>query len=77
VRDHGQVLALERLLPRQHLVEHDAEREDVGAVVDLVAEDALGRHVVRRAEQLPSWVRSEVSSRAMPKSVIFTLLAGR
>ena len=33
-------------LPRQHLVQHDARREDVRAVVDLVAPGLLGAHVV-------------------------------
>ena len=41
VADHRQVLALERLVAGEHLVEHDAQREDVGAVVDLLALDLL------------------------------------
>jgi hypothetical protein len=48
----GRLEAPGRQLARQHLVEHDAQREDVGAVVDLArARALLGRHVVRRAEQ--------------------------
>ena len=35
----------------EHLVEHDAEREDVGAVVERLSRDLLGRHVARRAQQ--------------------------
>ena len=34
--------------PRQHLVEHDAQREDVAARVDRVAARLLGRHVGER-----------------------------
>ena len=41
---------LERLLPGDHLVEHRAEREDVGARVGLLALDLLRRHVLKRAE---------------------------
>ena len=37
----------------EHLVEHDAERVDVGLAVDVVAERLLGRHVVGRAEHAP------------------------
>ena len=40
----------ERLLARDHLVQHDAEREDVAARVELVAEDLLGGHVRGRAD---------------------------
>ena len=36
----------------QHFVEDDAERVDVGALVDLLAEDLLGRHVLRRADDV-------------------------
>ncbi len=32
-------------LARQHLVEHDAERPDIGLVVDLLSPRQLGRHV--------------------------------
>ena len=34
----------------QHLVEHRAEREDVGARIGLLALELLGRHVLQRAE---------------------------
>ena len=43
-------VALERAASRQHLVEHDAEREDVGAVIDGLPAHLLGRHVPHRAE---------------------------
>ncbi len=46
----GDPLALEQPPPGQHLVEHDAERPDVGAAVDLLALGLLGAHVRRRAE---------------------------
>ena len=45
------VLAGEGMLPRQHLVEHRAEREDVAPRIDLLAARLLGRHVLRRAER--------------------------
>ena len=45
--------ALEGEPSSEHLVEHDAEGEEVGPVVDLLALDLLGRHVVGRAEELP------------------------
>ena len=47
VRD---VLALERPLAGQHLVQDDAERPDVGASIDGLALRLLGRHVGGRAE---------------------------
>ena len=37
-------------VPGEHLVEHAAERVDVGAPVDRIAGDLLGRHVLGRAE---------------------------
>ena len=39
--------------PRQHLVEHDAERPDVGAAIDGSALRLLGRHVGGGAEDHP------------------------
>jgi hypothetical protein len=39
--------AVERPAARQHLVEHDAEREDVAARVEHAARDLLGRHIGR------------------------------
>ena len=48
---HGDlVLAVERHIPGEHLVEDDAERVDVRLAVDVVAERLLGRDVVGRAE---------------------------
>ena len=50
-RDEARVrLALERLLPRQHLVQDATKREDIGAGVSLGAFDLLGRHVLERSE---------------------------
>ena len=49
--------ALERPVAGQHLVEHDAEREDVRPRVDLAAPRLLGGHVGDRAEDRPSPVR--------------------
>ena len=46
----GGRVAFERSLPREHLVEHGAEREDVGALVRGLAAHLLGRHVGERAE---------------------------
>ena len=42
-------LALKRALAGEHLVQHGAEREDVGAVIDRLASHLLGRHVAGRA----------------------------
>ena len=53
VREHDRqlALALERPLAREALEEHAAERVDVGAAVDLLAADLLGRDVVDRADE--------------------------
>ena len=45
--------AVERAAACRHLVEHDAEREDVGARVGLASFDLLGRHVGQRAYDGP------------------------
>ena len=45
--------ALERTLPAGHLVQHDAEREDVRAVIHRAPGDLLGRHVGHRAHHDP------------------------
>ncbi len=51
--DHRDVrLAPERRLAREAFVEHAAERVDVGASVDVVAGDLLGRDVVDRPHQV-------------------------
>ena len=47
-RRHDRSVA-RRVLPRQHLVEHDAERVDVGARVDRLRAHLLGRHVAELA----------------------------
>ena len=46
------VLAGERQLAGRQLVEHDPDGEDVGAEVERLALDDLGRHVGRRSEEL-------------------------
>ena len=43
-------LALERAASRGHLVEHRAQREDVGARVRRLPLELLGRHVLERAD---------------------------
>ncbi len=50
IRDVGHRVAGERQAPGEHLVEHDAEGEDVGALIDVAAAKLLGRHVVQRAD---------------------------
>ena len=46
------VSALERQLPGEQSVEHDANRVEIGSAVDLAAEDLLGRHVRGRAHHV-------------------------
>ncbi len=53
VRDRREVVRREGLLPREELVEDDAEGEEVAPPVDRVAGHLLGRHVVGRPEELP------------------------
>ena len=49
--DDGKVaVAVERPLAGEQLVQHDAGRKQVGARVDLLALDLLGRHVFERAD---------------------------
>ena len=50
--DRGGVAAVERPTARQHLVEDDAQREDIGACVDAFALRLLGRHVGRSPHRL-------------------------
>ena len=58
---HG--LALEEALAGQHLEEDDAERPDVGSLVDRLAARLLGRHVSRRPEDHPGRRRSRRQGR--------------
>ena len=53
VRDRREVVPGERLLLRQELVQDDAKREEIAAPVHDLAGHLLGRHVVRRPEELP------------------------
>ena len=50
VRDRLGMRSLERHVPGQHLVEHDADRPDIGARVRGLPAHLLRRHVGRRAE---------------------------
>ena len=50
IDDRLLVFALEREFPREHLVEHHAQRPDVGAWIDFLAQGLLGRHVVHGAQ---------------------------
>ena len=51
--ERGLARSRERALAGDHLVQHRAEGEDVGAGIDVVALQLLGRHVGQRAENLP------------------------
>ena len=51
-RERGDAGSGEGGLPGDQLVEHDAEREEIGAMVELEPERLLGAHVARRAEHL-------------------------
>ena len=51
-RERGEAGAGESRLAGDHLVEHDAEREQVGTMIDRHAERLLGAHVARRADHL-------------------------
>ena len=62
---HGDlVLAVEGDVAREHLVEDDAERVDVGLAVDVVAQRLLGRDVVGRAEHAAVGGQAVVAQRA-------------
>ncbi len=49
IQSHDHVVAGERLLPRGHFVEHDAEGKQIGARIKLLAARLLRRHVNRGA----------------------------
>jgi hypothetical protein len=54
-------LPAEQAAAEAHLVQHDAQREDVGPQVELVAEDLLRGHVRQLARELP--VRARLQAR--------------
>ena len=58
-------LALERGRAREHLVEHAAEREDVGTVIGRLAPNLLGGHVAGRSHDR---ARAGLRSRSSPAS---------
>ena len=60
----GDDLALEQLLAREHLVQHHAERPDVGALVHRLAARLLRSHVRRRAQDHARPRRSRWSASA-------------
>ena len=68
VEDGDRARPGEGQLPGEHLVEHAAERVEVGARVDRPAGDLLGRHVLGRAEDREARLRALVSA-ARPASV--------
>ena len=49
VDDRGRRPSFERAPAREHLVQHQAERKDVGSGVERIAEGLLGRHIQHRA----------------------------
>ncbi len=70
------VLADEQLAAREQLVQHDAQREDVGARVGGLAVEQLGRdvgHLALHHAGVGDARRSASTARAMPKSTIFTV----
>ena len=52
-RDRDRVVARPRPRAGRQLVQHHAEREHIGALIDLLSRQLLGRHVARRADQRP------------------------
>ena len=52
-RDRDGAVAVERHAPGEHLVEHDADRVEVGLLADRVALRLLGREVLRGAHDRP------------------------
>ena len=71
----------EERLPEEHLGEHDGRREEVGAMVERLAGDLLGREVGELAleHRAAAAMRSvaRLVERAMPKSPSFTPSVGR
>ena len=53
VNDLGDRRPLERQAAREHLVEHDAEREQIGTVIDRPSQRLLRRHVRHGPEHDP------------------------
>ena len=51
VVDDRRRAATERLDARDHLIEHRAEREEIGSRIDLLAARLLGRHVRHRSQR--------------------------
>ena len=60
-----QILALERPLAGEHLVQHYAECPDIGALVDRFPARLLRRHVRGRAEDHSGLGRSHADSRRL------------
>ena len=53
VGEHERDAVLERETSRGHVVEHDAQRVEIGPRVDAPLHELLGRHVRKRADQPP------------------------